>query len=78
MYSALDPALTASPPSMHSIRSGALLVFTGVLPLKYPAMESIENNYGPHLMYSGTSEQGTLWGNSFVPCREVVPISEVK
>ena len=26
--------------------------------------------------YSGTSEQGTLWG--FVPCREVVPISEVK
>ena len=33
-------------------------------------------------LYSGTSEQGTLWGggggNNFVPCREIVPISEVK
>ena len=29
-------------------------------------------------VYSGTSEQGTLWGNGFVPCREVVPIWEVK
>ena len=28
-------------------------------------------------VYSGTSEQGILWANS-VPCREVVPISEVK
>ena len=26
--------------------------------------------------YSGTSEQGTLWAISFVPCREVVYISE--
>ena len=28
--------------------------------------------------YSGTSEQGTFGANSFVPFREVVPISEVK
>ena len=29
--------------------------------------------------YSGTSEQGTLWANGIVPCREVVPtyLSEV-
>ena len=28
--------------------------------------------------YSGTSDKGHFGGNNFVPCREVVPISEVK
>ena len=28
--------------------------------------------------YSGTSEQGTLWGRRFCPLYWVVPISEVK
>ena len=61
------------------------------VPIRWMAPESIEDDIyneatdvvsavGIVMFYSGTSEQGTLWRQQliFVPCREIVPISEVK
>ena len=82
------PAVTVQSPPVVSTSLTTPTIQTPVVinTTSYPQAQSGFKDYPPPYstiaatttdeVYSGTSEQGTLWGEWSCPCREVVPISE--